>query len=180
MTTPPTTPRTCALPSASAPAFPSAIAAARSRREGGAALIVAMFLLVIMSFVGIYALDTVALDQQVAGFQNRKRIAFYAAEAAVAEAFDTLESTGTPTVAGGNMGDATMYPYGTPSYSVDTSVANPIAPLGAGGSEGMNLAIGQGGSAKFTLQTWKIQVQGTEPGGTTARIEVAAQRFNGN
>ncbi|MCA9512472.1 MAG: pilus assembly PilX N-terminal domain-containing protein [Myxococcota bacterium] len=150
------------------------------KSERGAALVVAMFLLLLMSFVGIYALDTVALDRQVAGFQNRKRIAFYAAEAAVAEALDSLETTGTPSVGGGNMGDTTLYPYGTPSYAVDPTVANPIAPIGAAGSEGMNLSIGQGGAAKFNLQTWRIQVQGTEPGGTTARIEIAAQRFNGN
>jgi len=150
------------------------------RREHGAALVVAMFLLLLMSFVGIYALDTVALDQQVAGFQNRKRMAFYAAEAGVAEALDSLETTGTPQVNGGVMGDATIYPYGTPSYAVDPTVANPIAPIGGAGSDGMNLAIGQGGASKFNLQTWRIQVQGTEPGGTTARIEIAAQRFNGN
>ena len=102
------------------------------KSERGAALVVAMFLLLLMSFVGIYALDTVALDRQVAGFQNRKRIAFYAAEAAVAEALDSLETTGTPSVGGGNMGDTTLYPYGTPSYAVDPTVANPIAPIGAG------------------------------------------------
>lgn len=153
---------------------------ARARREGGAALVIALFLLVMMGMVGVYALDTVALDQQVAGFQNQKRVAFYAAEAAVAEALDTLASTGTPDVSAGTMGDSSIYPYGQPGYGLDTTATTPIEPLGGAAMEGMNLAIDQGGSSKFTLQTWKIRVEGSSPAGSVSRIEVAAQHFSAN
>jgi len=153
---------------------------ARRKREGGVALVIAMFLLVMMSLVGVYALDTVALDQQVAGFQNRKKLAFYAAEAAAAEALSTLAVSGTPDVSSFSMGDSSLYPYGQPTYGLDSTAANPVEPLAAGAMDGMNLAIGQGGSSKFNLQTWKVRVEGNAPGGSVSRIEFAAQRFIGN
>ena len=39
-----------------------------------------------MGFLGLAALDRVTRDEQVAGYQNRARTAFYAAEAGIAEA----------------------------------------------------------------------------------------------
>ena len=50
------------------------------------ALFVTVLMLVFMTAIAFAALDTVARDRQVAGLQNRSRNAFYAAEAAVAEA----------------------------------------------------------------------------------------------
>ena len=44
----------------------------------------------------------------------------------------------------------------------------------------MSLAVGQGGSSRYNLQTWRIRVQGTAPAGEVQRLEVAAQRFAGN
>jgi len=41
-------------------------------------------MLVLMGLIGIAALDTMTKDRQVAGFQNRARLAFYAADAGVA------------------------------------------------------------------------------------------------
>ena len=68
----------------------------RRSRQDGSALIIAMVMLALMGVIGLAALDTVTLDQQVASYQSRKRVAFYAAEAGVAEAFATLEASGTP------------------------------------------------------------------------------------
>ena len=42
-------------------------------------------MLVLMGFLGLAALERVGRDEQVAGFQNRARTAFYAAEAGIAE-----------------------------------------------------------------------------------------------
>ncbi|MCZ6782492.1 MAG: hypothetical protein O7G30_04195 [Proteobacteria bacterium] len=153
------------------------------RREEGAALLIAMLLLVMMGMLGLAALDTVTLDQQVAAFQNQKRLAFYAAEAGVTEALATLETTGTPVVQPTSLGDAATYPYGQPSYQRDPTggVADAIKPLDGGGTmEGMNLqTVGDGGS-KYQLQFWRIRVLGQGPFGASSRIEVGAAAFRAN
>ena len=53
----------------------------RTRREGGAALLVAMLMLVLMGMIGLASMDTVMRDRQVAGFQNLAQTALYAADA---------------------------------------------------------------------------------------------------
>ncbi len=149
-------------------------------RQGGSALLIAMLLLVMMGMTGLAALETVSTDQRVAGFQGRKRLAFYAAEAAVAEALSQLEATGTPTVATRALGSSAIYPYGQPSYDLDSTTADPIEYLGAAPISGMNLQIGQEGGAKYQMQFWKIRVEGQAPGGSTSRIEVAAGKLVGS
>ena len=90
------------------------------RREGGSALIVTVLLLVLLAVIGLAALDTVTRDQQVAGFQNRSRLALYAAEAGVADAKDRLRAVWTtedvvefPALANAvAMGDSTAFLHG--------------------------------------------------------------------
>ena len=43
----------------------------RTRREGGAAMFVAVLMLVMMGALALAAMDTATRDRQVAGFQNR-------------------------------------------------------------------------------------------------------------
>ena len=42
-----------------------------TKREGGAALIVTVMLLVLMGMIGIAAMETVTQDRRVAGFQTQ-------------------------------------------------------------------------------------------------------------
>lgn len=58
----------------------------KRRRERGAAMFVAVLMLVLMGWMGMAAMNRVTLDNQVAGFQNRNQNAFFAAEAGVAYA----------------------------------------------------------------------------------------------
>lgn len=142
------------------------------RRERGSALFVAMMLLMLMGLVGFAALETVTRDQQVAGFQNRKKIAFYAAEAGIAHALETLQTTNTPTITAADLGDSAAYPFGRPSYAPDSSVANAVEDLGLGPLSGMALNIGQNGGPLYQAQFWRIRVQGEGPGGSISRLEV--------
>ena len=147
----------------------------RQRRlREGSALLIAMLMLVLMGLIGIAALDAVTRDRQVAGYLNRKKLAFYAAEAGVAEALESLKNDLTPSVSTTSLGDSTIYPYGRPSYRPDPTVADPVEPLGLGGMSGMNMNIGQGGAPTFQLSYWRVNVQGDAPGGSVARLEVAA------
>ena len=132
------------------------------RREQGSALFVSMLMLVLLGVVGLAALETVNQDHQVAHFLNRRRMAFYAAEAGVAVALNTLENTGVPNLTTTLLGDMTIYPYGQPSYTLDPTVPTPIEDLGTGGASGHNLAIG-GSGPSFFVQYYRVNVQGQAP-----------------
>ena len=149
------------------------------RGERGSALFVAMMLLMMMGLIGFAALDTVTRDLQVAGFQNRKRTAFYAAEAGIAMALDQLRASGNPAVPPANLSDAATYPYGQPSYALDPSAATPVEDLGLGAVSGMNLAIG-GGGPSFAVRYWRVRVEGQAPGGSRSRLEAVAGVLEGS
>jgi hypothetical protein len=145
-----------------------------ARSQCGSALVIAMIMLILMGLIGFAALATVTRDSQVAGAQFRKKSAFYAAEAAIAKALETMRTTGTPTVTNTNMADTTIYPYGQPSYAVDSYAADPIESLGVGGFPGMNLQLGQDGTPMFQMQMFRVRVQGTGPAGSLSRLEIVS------
>ena len=148
--------------------------------EGGSALFVAVMMLVLMGALGIVALDKVTTDRQVAGYQNRAQNAFFAAEAAIAEARSIVADVGTrsqvPTfhsqAAPRVLGDTTLYDHegDTPVYYGDPLFApNFIRYEGDGGvASGMNL---QYGKQKLVTTLWQINVVGESPDGSRSRHE---------
>lgn len=149
------------------------------RRESGTALLVTMIILIALALLGMSTLDSVMRDQVVSGFQTSRSLAFQAAEAGVAVARSEMDGAGTPQLVQTSIGDPALYPQGQPSYGPDPNAAEPVKDLGASGASGMNLRIG-GGGPKYQVQYWRLQVQGTAPGGTVSRIEVAAGVLKGN
>jgi hypothetical protein len=158
--------------------------AKRARRQEGTALVVTVLLLVLLGILGLAALDTVTRDQQVAGFQNRSRLAFYAAEAGVADAKNRLREVWTTEdvvafpdhLAAVQVGDYSLFPLGRPSYYGDPSVASGIEYMNAGApsvSGGHDQRLG-GSTRVNTL--WRIRVAGETPDGASARLEVMATR----
>lgn len=148
----------------------------RSRRRGetGSALLVTVMLLLMLGLVGLAALNTTTRDQQVAGFQNRKRISLYAAEAGVSEALERLSSTQTPTLTSTLIGDTTLYPHGRPLYRPDPSVPNAIESLGTAPFPGMALNLGQGGTPTYQLEYWRVHVEGLAAAGSRTRLEAVS------
>jgi hypothetical protein len=142
--------------------------------ERGSALLVSTLLLLMLGLFGLAALGTVTKDQQVAGFQKRKKLAFYAAEAGVSKALETLTLSFAPSVPTTHVGDTGIFPHGQPSYRPDSTVADPIEPLGNGAFPGMSLNLGQGGTPTYMLSYWRIRVEGRAPGGSVARIETVS------
>ena len=142
--------------------------------ERGSALLVSTLLLLLIGLFGLAALGNVTKDQQVAGFQKRKKLAFYAAEAGVAKALETLTTTLTPAVPTTNVGDSSIFPHGQPSYQPDSTTADPIENIGHGAFPGMSLNIGQGGTPTYMLSYWRIRVEGRAPGGSVARIDTVS------
>jgi len=131
-------------------------------------------ILLLLGLFGFAALDVVTRDQQVAGFQKRKQTSFYAAEAGVAKALETLTTQNLPSVPDTALGDSTLFPSGQPRFRLDPTATDPIESLGNGAFPGMALNIGQGGSPTYQLSYWKIRVQGRAPGGSSTRIETVS------
>jgi hypothetical protein len=144
------------------------------RSQSGSAMVIAMLMLVLMGLIGFAALATVTRDVQVAGAQYQKKSAFYAAEAAISKALETMRTTGTPAIPSTDLGDGGVYPHGQPSYSVDTIEADPVESLGVGGFPGMNLQLGQDGTPMFQMQMFRVRVQGTASGGSLSRLEIVS------
>ncbi len=120
------------------------------RREGGSALFVAMMLLILLGLVGFAALETVTRDQQVAGFQNHKRVAFYAAEAGLVAAVQSLETTGAAATSG-RAGAAAGVGVAAAGTSWGGAGGSGVAALGvssggAGGSGVAALGVSSGGA----------------------------------
>jgi hypothetical protein len=146
----------------------------RKRRKSGSALLVTVMLLLMLGLVGLAALNTTTRDQQVAGFQNRKRIALYAADAGVSDALAKLTTTGTPSLVQTSIGDASIYPHGPPLYRPDPNAADPIKDLGTAPFPGMGLNIGQGGVPTYQMDYWRVSVEGLAAAGTRARVEAVS------
>lgn len=154
------------------------------RREGGSALIVTVLLLVLLGVVGLAALETVTRDQQVAGFQNRSRLAFYAAEAGVADAKNRLRAVwstedtvafpdqSTPVA----VGDAAAFPLGQPTYYADPAAAAGVGYMNAGAPSVAGGHDQRLGGAMRVNTLWRIQVEGSTPDGARSRLDVVATR----
>ena len=149
------------------------------RRRNGSALLVVMILLVSLAFLGMSTLETVMADQQSSGFHARKTVAFHAADGGLATVHAQLDGVTTPVIPNTSLGDSTLYPHGQPGFGPDPNAGAPVQDLGAIAPQGMNLRIG-GGGPRYQVQYWRFQVQGTAPGGSTSRVELAAGVLRGN
>lgn len=143
-----------------------------SKRSQGSALLVAVLLLVMMGAMGLVGLDAVTKDRQTAGYQGRKRIAFYAAEAGLAEAREAMRNGGVPTVSTTTVGDSGIFPQGLPTYQPEE-----IADLGTTAVPGFQLRTTGNGPA-YQLHFFRVRVRGEGPGGTTARVEMVANTID--
>ena len=156
------------------------------RRQQGAAMLMAVMMLVLMGLLGVAAMDIASEDQQIAGVTNRSRSAFYAGEAGAAHGrlliADADTRTATPVLPTTPLGDAAMYArYQTqPQYAPDPAPPGGGAAIqymeDSGPAEGMNLA-----NPKYVNTIWRVNVVGTSPEnpggvweqrGSTARVEV--------
>jgi Tfp pilus assembly protein PilX len=152
------------------------------KREQGMALFMTVLILVLMASLAIAGLRTVARDREVAGHQNRSRSAFYAADAASAQARaivrEMTSRTALPPFPDSTnpklLGDLALYDRESrqPRFYGDPSVADPIRYTGesaVAGGEGFNLSVkGQKLSSTF----WQINVTGESATGDQARLEV--------
>lgn len=169
------------------------------RRQEGAALFVAVMMLALMGALGIAAMSAVTRDREAAGYYNRNKSAFYAAEAAASRARrriafveqrndDPTQANFRPGVpdafptqaAPAALGDAALYDrepqlpvyYGDPAVAPFIDYVRDGMPYRQGG--GLNWP------PKYKHTLWRINVVGESPDGSSARIEVMETRLLGN
>ncbi len=152
---------------------------AMKRRQRGSALLIVMVMLVALAFLGMSTLETVMHDRQSSGFHARKTAAFHAADAGIATVHAQVDGVSAPVIPNALLGDAGLYPHGQPSFGPDPNSTAPVLDLGAVAARGMNLRI-TGGGPRYQVQYWRFQVQGTAPGGSVSRVELAAGVLRGN
>lgn len=156
-------------------------------------MFMAVLLLVLMGALGLAAIDMAGRDRQSAGFQNRTRSAFYAAEAGAAHGRDLVGDIADhyatppplPTTTLGDLGAGNLYDregqlpqyYGDPDFADPIRWSNQIGPP----APGANL---QGGAPRREVYFF-INVVGQSPGAlgsgiegraSTARIEAVQTR----
>jgi len=161
------------------------------KREQGVALMLSILLLMAVSGLALSTMQTAASDGTVAGFQNQETIAFYAAEAGIADARAVIR----------NMGERAQVPnypaefpdasnpahlsaaveFGganQPIYYADPNppAAAPIMYIGEGEqcTEGCNMTLG---GLKYNHTKWQVNVVGQSPSGDQKRLEVVATRL---
>lgn len=167
--------------------------AASRRREQGMALMLSILLLITVSALALSTMQTAASDGTVAGFQNQETMAFYAAEAAIAEARNVVRQMGERSQVPQYPADfpdpanpvelSTSSDFATGEQPVYYADPNPPDPLvGAIGyvgegkqcTEGCNMNIG---GTKYNHTKWQINVVGESPSGDQKRLEVVATRL---
>ncbi|MBY0401586.1 hypothetical protein K2X89_14925 [Myxococcota bacterium] len=159
------------------------------RRQAGIALMLSILLLITVSALAVSTMQTAASDGVVAGFQNQEAMAFYAAEAAIAQARSVVRDMGErsqlpkypddfPDQANPQaISDDAEYRTGTqPRYYADPDPTDPIHYVGEGKqcTEGCNMTLG---GAKYNHTKWQINVIGESPSGDQKRLEVVATRL---
>lgn len=169
--------------------YPDTKRTARAKREGGIALMVSILLLIAVSGLALSTMQTAASDGTVAGFQNQEQIAFYAAEAGMAEARKVVRNMGSrdqKPVYPADFPDSTapisiattadFHGGNRPEYYADPDLANPIEYIGEGTqcTEGCNLTLG---GLKYNHTKWQVRVVGESPSGDQKRLEVVATRL---
>ncbi|MFQ5416292.1 MAG: PilX N-terminal domain-containing pilus assembly protein [Myxococcota bacterium] len=159
----------------------------RHEREAGAALLVAMLMLVLMGMIGFASLETVMRDRQVAGYSNQAQSALYAADAGIADSLDMLrvEITGSALTSGDclttNLEDKTLSSRTLPNGAYYEP--NPDAPnsgkicmlAAATPCAEVDASIEQGGPI-YLYTVWNTHAQGVSPGGANTRVYATSER----
>lgn len=108
-----------------------------ARRQSGAVLVVSLMILVLLTLLGLTAIQASTVQERIAGNTRNLDLAFQAAEAALREAEDRLDNPSVPltngSVAGWYRWNNTVAPptWATPTIWADTSKSRMTYALGS-------------------------------------------------
>ena len=119
--------------------------AARARRQGGAALVVGMILLMVLTLLAISGMTSATMELQMAGNAQYSENAFQAAETGVEEAMRDARVNGTNT---SNVDPERTEPVtGTTDHYKIITIHNPDNGVTKVPSGGFSMGVGKGFSA---------------------------------
>lgn len=107
------------------------------RHQSGAALVVTLILLVLVTILGLAAMRNAILQERMAANAVSRGYAFQAAEAGLRQAEEAARSASTPTAAGCSNGICLKPPPGDPALWLDADLWDDD-----GGSRAVNTAYG--------------------------------------
>jgi Tfp pilus assembly protein PilX len=139
--------------------------------ERGAALIITMLLLTLLLALGTSLLATATVEQAIATNERWSEGAFFAAEAAVQTAIDTLAQGGAPAaIPITDLGDDYWYRSGTADDAVPTApvLVDTVEAEGYSAAEGS----GYGGSTTWVMEIYQINATGFGPQSAQREVEV--------
>lgn len=110
--------------------------------QRGAALLVALILLVVITLVGLAAIGTTILQNKAAANQYDRQVAFQAAEAAVVQAQIAITTTASPSSPAAGFEDCST-PYGSTTPNT-VCLANPFTDPNTPGADKVTLPQGTG------------------------------------
>jgi type IV pilus assembly protein PilX len=106
-------------------------------RQQGIVLVTGLIILLVMTVIGVTAMQSTSLDERMAGNMRSRNVAFQAAEAALREAENQLLSTAVQAAANTNTNinnpaqwNGTSSPDETGSLTISGPVANPTYHIG--------------------------------------------------
>lgn len=149
----------------------------RNERKGeqGIALIITVLLLLMISAIGIAALQHAGDERTVGASSRRKLLTVHAADAAMNVMADRLR-TGTPSqpnfTAPMDVPNFMQAPNGLPiavrSGTTDSGVAMPVLKVGTAAASGGQLNIG---SVSQSYGIYRVGIVATDPGGGRAQLQ---------
>ncbi len=135
--------------------------------QGGAALIIALILLLVLTLIGISAISTTTFETNISGNERVGTDAFYASEAGIQITLNQLPKT--ESVSRTKAGDDSYYWSGSPQ---DKASPKPIQYLGRWWMAGFQIA----GSESTPGEFFRYQANATgESFGAVKEIEVQAR-----
>jgi hypothetical protein len=141
------------------------------------ALLITVFLLLVMSTVGLSAMNRARDDATMSGASRAKLQTLSLADAGMRMVevnlltqLNTTGVVGSVTLDDPNFSvDPHGYKTGMKTGTPGSSVASPIQRVGAGIAEGSQLNVGQGGT--FTNTIFRASVVATDPSGGNAQVQ---------
>jgi Tfp pilus assembly protein PilX len=148
----------------------------RSGRESGVALLVALFVMVILSLLGAALVSFSGVEHNIAYNAVWSEGAFAAAEAGIQAGINQIgpnSTASTPAVAATNFGGTqTSYRSG---HKTDSG-AQPLSYNGVRHEPGYNIAVGLGYNPRgYDFYQYQINATGTGPRNAQREIEILAE-----
>ena len=145
----------------------------KSQRETGSVLVIALLIMVLLSFLGVTLLTVASTEHTIAANSQWSEGALMAADAGVNRGINQLSANAQTSIAQINLTTIGSYAYRSGRR---TGSAAPLTFIGARTEAGYSLAVGTGyNPSGYVFHTYQVNAVGTGGPSQTAAREVEVQ-----